>query len=63
MEKVNSYNYQGIALTEFNDKCCVADQLAKSASRAGSKLISVHFESSGLTWDVFSHLYEISYVL
>ena len=58
IEKVCSYDYLGLILTEFLDKGRIAEQLAKSTSRAGCKLTSVYFESKGLTWAVFSHLYD-----
>ena len=53
----DSYTYLGVLLTQHMDYKLTAGQLARSASRAASKLISIYFENKGLPWRVFTHVH------
>ena len=53
----DSYTYLGVLLTQHMDYKLTACQLARSASRAASKLISIYFENKGLPWRVFTHVH------
>ena len=44
----DSYTYVGVLLTQHMDYKLTAGQLARTASRAASKLISIYFEDKGL---------------
>ena len=46
----DSYTYLGVLLTQHMDYKLTAGQLARSASGAASKLISIYFENKGLPW-------------
>ena len=58
IEKTDSYTYLGILLTEHLDFKRTADQLSKGGGRASSKVISIHFQSKGLPWNILTHVYE-----
>ena len=45
----DSYTYRGVLLTQHMDYKLTAGRLARSASRAASKLISIYFEKQRLT--------------
>ena len=53
----DSYTYLGVLLTQHMDYKLIAGQIARSASRAASKLISIYFENKGLPWRVFTHVH------
>ena len=53
----DSYTYRGVLLTQYTDHKLTAGRLARSASRASSKLISIYFENKDLPWRVFTHVH------
>ena len=54
----DSYTYLGVLLTQHMDYKLTAGQLARSASSAASKLISIYFENKGSPWRVFTHVHD-----
>ena len=53
----DSYTYLGVLLTQHIGYKLTAGQLARRASRAASKLISIYFENKDLPWRVFTHVH------
>ena len=54
----DSYTYLGVLLTQHMDYKLTAGQLARSASGAAYKLISIYFENKSLPWRVFTHVHD-----
>ena len=54
----DSYTYLGVLLTQHMDYKLTAPQLARSASRAASKLISIFLKSKGSPWRVFTLVHD-----
>ena len=57
LEVTDMYRYLGITFTDTVDYKITADLLAKASSRATSKVISLYYANKGLSWNVYSHIY------